>query len=93
MPLSYALLKILIGYGAHSNIKIFVFAFFSFEDTIPSMYGYQGNQLHKFYCMLLFQDTEKYVIYNVNKEEYDTCRIMSNSPRIVAYCTEPYVER
>jgi ephrin-B len=41
----------------------------------------------------MFQDTEKYVIYNVNKEEYDTCRIMSNNPRIVAYCTEPYIER
>jgi hypothetical protein len=43
--------------------------------------------------VLLLQDTEKYVIYNVNKEEYDTCRIMSNNPRIVAYCTEPYIER
>jgi hypothetical protein len=43
--------------------------------------------------VLLLQDTEKYVIYNVNKEEYDTCRIMSSSPRIVAYCTEPYIER
>jgi hypothetical protein len=43
--------------------------------------------------IITFQDTEKYVIYNVNKEEYDTCRIMSNSPRIVAYCTEPYIER
>ena len=36
---------------------------------------------------------EKHVIYNVNKEEYDTCRILSDSPRIIGFCTEPTRER
>jgi len=43
--------------------------------------------------IFVLQYTEKYVIYNGDKEEYGTCRIMSNNPRIVAYCTEPYIER
>ena len=33
------------------------------------------------------------MIYNVNKEEYDTCRILSDSPRIIGFCTEPTRER
>jgi len=36
---------------------------------------------------------EKHVIYNVEREEYDTCRILNPKPRIVAYCTEPLKER
>jgi len=36
---------------------------------------------------------ERHVIYNVNKEEYDTCRILSDSPRIIGFCTEPTRER
>lgn len=36
---------------------------------------------------------ERHVIYNVEKEEYDTCRILNPKPRIVAYCTEPLKER
>ena len=35
-------------------------------------------------------DTEKFVIYHVNKEEFDTCRIMSAHPRIIAQCDKPY---
>ena len=34
--------------------------------------------------------TEKYIIYHVNKEEYDTCRISSPHPRIIAKCDKPY---
>jgi len=36
---------------------------------------------------------ERHVIYNVNKEEYDTCRILSDTPRIIGFCTEPTRER
>ena len=36
------------------------------------------------------EDTERYIIYNVNKEEYDTCRIMSESPMILGKCDDPY---
>jgi len=39
------------------------------------------------------EEMERHVIYNVNKEEYDTCRILSNSPRIIGFCTEPTRER
>lgn len=32
---------------------------------------------------------EKHIIYNVNKEEYETCRITNTEPRVIAYCTDP----
>ncbi|XP_026821436.1 ephrin-B1 [Rhopalosiphum maidis] len=35
-------------------------------------------------------DAEKYIIYNVSKEEYDMCRITNPNPRIIAYCDKPY---
>ena len=36
------------------------------------------------------EDAEKYIIYNVSKEEYDTCRITNPNPRIIAICDKPY---
>jgi len=36
------------------------------------------------------EDAEKYIIYNVSKEEYDTCRITNPNPRIIAVCDKPY---
>ena len=41
----------------------------------------------------IFQTMERHVIYNVNKEEYDSCLITSSNPRIIAYCTEPTEKR
>ena len=35
-------------------------------------------------------DTEKFIIYHVSKEEYESCRIMSAHPRIIAKCDKPY---
>lgn len=35
------------------------------------------------------EDAEKYIIYNVSKEEYDTCRITNPNPRIIAICDKP----
>ncbi|CAB3369510.1 Hypothetical predicted protein [Cloeon dipterum] len=35
------------------------------------------------------EDVEKYIIYNVSKEEYDTCRISNPHPRIIANCDKP----
>jgi len=32
---------------------------------------------------------EKYIIYNVSREEYDTCRISQKDPRVVAVCDKP----
>lgn len=34
-------------------------------------------------------DTERYVIYAVTKEEYETCRITTPHPRIIAVCNKP----
>ncbi|XP_048512254.1 ephrin-B1 isoform X2 [Athalia rosae] len=34
-------------------------------------------------------DAEKYIIYNVSKEEYETCRITNPNPRIIAVCDKP----
>jgi len=39
------------------------------------------------------EDLEHHLIYNVGKEEFDTCRILSAQPRIVAYCTQPYEQK
>ena len=33
------------------------------------------------------------MIYNVQEEEYETCRILRQNPRVIAYCTSPYEER
>ena len=33
---------------------------------------------------------ETYIIYSVDKEEYDSCRIMSPNPRVIAQCTKPH---
>ncbi|XP_064082310.1 ephrin-B1-like isoform X2 [Macrobrachium nipponense] len=35
-------------------------------------------------------EAEKYIIYNVSKEEYDTCRITNVNPRVIAVCDKPY---
>ncbi|XP_043278783.1 ephrin-B2 isoform X2 [Venturia canescens] len=35
-------------------------------------------------------EAEKYIIYNVSKEEYETCRITNASPRVIAVCDKPY---
>ncbi len=35
------------------------------------------------------EDAERYIIYNVSKEEYETCRITNPSPRIIAICDKP----
>ncbi|XP_017773565.1 PREDICTED: ephrin-B2-like [Nicrophorus vespilloides] len=36
------------------------------------------------------EDAEKYIIYNVSKEEYETCRITNPNPRIIAICDKPH---
>ncbi|XP_076760732.1 ephrin [Xylocopa sonorina] len=36
------------------------------------------------------EEAEKYIIYNVSKEEYETCRITNPSPRVIAVCDKPY---
>lgn len=37
------------------------------------------------------EDTERFIIYHVNREEYDMCRIMTAHPRVIALCNNPYV--
>lgn len=34
-------------------------------------------------------ETEKLIIYNVSKAEYETCRITNANPRIIAVCDKP----
>lgn len=36
------------------------------------------------------EDVEQYIIYNVSKEEYDSCRITNPMPRIIAVCDKPH---
>ncbi|XP_035222542.1 ephrin-B2a-like, partial [Stegodyphus dumicola] len=35
------------------------------------------------------EESERYIIYNVSKEEYDSCRITNPNPRIIAVCDKP----
>ncbi|XP_055933774.1 ephrin-B2-like isoform X1 [Argiope bruennichi] len=35
------------------------------------------------------EEEEQYIIYNVSKEEYDSCRITNPNPRIIAVCDKP----
>ena len=35
-------------------------------------------------------DIERYIIYNVSKEEYDNCMITNQNPKIIAICDKPY---
>lgn len=34
-------------------------------------------------------ETERYIIYNVSKVEYETCRITNADPRVIAICDKP----
>ena len=36
------------------------------------------------------EHTERFIIYAVNKEEYDMCRIMTAKPRAIVLCDKPY---
>lgn len=38
-------------------------------------------------------DQETYIIYNVSKDEYDQCRINSNSSKVIANCNKPFDKR
>lgn len=64
------------------------------EGSIGSTFDYdQVNIICPLYDSRLTpneMDTEKYIIYHVNKEEFETCRIMSAHPRIIANCDKPY---
>lgn len=35
-------------------------------------------------------DVEKYIIYNVSREEYENCQITSPNPRVIAICDKPH---
>ena len=35
-------------------------------------------------------EMETYVIYSVSREEYETCRITSDAPRVIAICNKPH---
>ncbi|XP_076346408.1 ephrin-B1-like isoform X1 [Tachypleus tridentatus] len=36
------------------------------------------------------EDVERYIIYNVSKEEYDSCRISNPNSRVIAVCDKPH---
>ena len=40
--------------------------------------------------IFLSNQAEKYIVYSVTKQEYDTCRITEANPRIVAVCDRPH---
>ena len=43
--------------------------------------------------IIMFQAVERYIVYNVNKEEFDTCHITNPHPRMVVFCDKPHENR
>jgi len=37
------------------------------------------------------EDTERFVIYHVNREEYEMCRVMTAHPKVIGICSKPYM--
>lgn len=62
-------------------------------DVTSSTHGYDQVNI---ICPLYYKgssdpaEVEKFIIYSVNKEEYDTCHIRTKRPRIIAQCTTPF---
>ena len=51
----------------------------------------RGNKIYlKCVCNIVSNPVVfRYIIYNVSKEEYDSCRISQTDPRVVAVCDKP----
>ena len=53
------------------------------------LYDYdQINIVCPFYASEV-ENPERFVVYSVDKEEYDTCRITKQHPRVIAQCDQP----
>ena len=60
------------------------------EGNLPTEYD-QANIICPRYRKGTRQaDIEKYIIYNVSRDEYENCRIVNPNPRIIAVCDKPY---
>ncbi|XP_043246439.1 ephrin-A4-like [Amphibalanus amphitrite] len=100
------LLAVLLFCGSASATKIFYIHWnttnpiFQISNTDHIIDVNKGNNLFEYDQVTIIcpsysewtkeEDTEKYIIYNVSKEEYDTCRITNPNPRIIAVCDKPY---
>ena len=60
------------------------------EDNFPIEFD-QANIICPRYSTGTRQaDIEKYIIYNVSREEYENCRISNPNPRVIAVCDKPH---
>ena len=60
------------------------------EDNFPTEYD-QANIICPRYSTGTRQaDIEKYIIYNVSRDEYENCRISNSNPRVIAVCDKPH---
>ncbi|XP_076353233.1 ephrin-B1-like isoform X2 [Tachypleus tridentatus] len=59
------------------------------KGNIPFEYD-QVNIICPVYTPGTDEDVETYIIYNVSKEEYDSCRINNPNPRVIAVCDKPH---
>ena len=60
------------------------------EDNLPTEYD-QANIICPRYSTGTRQaDIEKYIIYNVSRDEYENCRISNPNPRVIALCDKPH---
>eukprot|EP00094_Tigriopus_californicus_P011828 TCALIF_11424-PA protein Name:"Similar to Efnb1 Ephrin-B1 (Mus musculus)" AED:0.46 eAED:0.46 QI:0/-1/0/1/-1/1/1/0/449 len=82
----------------HSHPLCFRSLFFRFridntDHIVDVPEGARVNIICPFYTRALTpneSETEQYIIYAVNHEEYATCRIMRAQPRRIAECDNPY---
>lgn len=86
------------------NFKFLIYFFFSVNsfridntdhiiDVNKGNLAFEYDQVH-IICPVyepgtFDNETEKYIIYNVSKVEYETCRITNANPRIIAICDKP----
>ncbi|KAG1664390.1 Ephrin-B2a [Nymphon striatum] len=59
------------------------------KNNLPFEYDQVNIICPSFHSGTSAEDSEQYIIYNVSKEEYDSCRITTASPRIIAICDKP----
>ena len=60
------------------------------EDNLPTEYDQANIICPRYSTGTRPADLEKYIIYNVSRDEYENCRISSPNPRVIAICDKPH---
>lgn len=60
------------------------------EDNLPTEYDQANIICPRYSSGTRPADIEKYIIYNVSRDEYENCRISNPNPRVIAICDKPH---